>query len=363
MDLFFDIDSDIKYSTEEGINESSGKTEKKYKIKGIFSTIGEMNRNKRSYPLTEWQREVNKYQENFKNGSTNLLMEWEHPPRTAVDPMKAVAKIESLKIDGKYVLGEAVLLDNPQANQIKSLIDNGIKISVSSRGVGNVNNGVVSNFKLITYDIVPDPSDYNAVMNGMVESYQLNEGILQDKTFDVDNNGNIFESKNEDKLMFTKKEFAQAINEKFNSILNIFRLKGEEEKTELAQKKLDYYKEEVKKRFNGAPEELDDKTVKEIFVLVNEALSDFLNLLSLQNMDLSKIDPQDILLKIESKFSVFADLNRFDVFLREIVSDLKNYATIDYVFNLNKISKLTPAKATDVLDRLGKVYSLMLNIF
>ena len=92
-------------------------------------------------------------------------------------------------------MGEAVLLNNPQANQLKSLIDNGVKISVSSRGIGNVGrDGIVENFKLITYDIVPNPSDFNATMNGVCESYRLNEGILEGKTFTTDNNGNIVET-------------------------------------------------------------------------------------------------------------------------------------------------------------------------
>ena len=109
--------------------------------------------------------------------------------------MKAVSKINKLWIEGKYVMGEAVLLNNPQANQLKSLIDNGVKISVSSRGVGNVGrDGIVENFKLITYDIVPNPSDFNATMNGVCESYRLNEGILEGKTFTTDNNGNIVET-------------------------------------------------------------------------------------------------------------------------------------------------------------------------
>jgi hypothetical protein len=120
-------------------------------------------------------------------------MEWEHPARTNVDPMEAVAKITKLNIEGKYVIGEAVLLDNAKANQIKSLIENGIKISVSSRGVGSVKNGIVENFKLVTYDLVSDPSDFNATMNGVVESYSLNEGILQDKSFYLDDFGNVHE--------------------------------------------------------------------------------------------------------------------------------------------------------------------------
>jgi hypothetical protein len=193
--LFFDIDSQPEFVVEENINEATGKTEKTYKVKGIFSTIGERNRNGRVYPKNLWENEVKKYQENFANGSINCLMEWEHPARTEVDPMRAVGKINSLKIEGKYVMGEAVLLNNPQANQLKSLIDNGVKISVSSRGTGNVHNGVVEEFNLITYDFVPNPSDYNATMNGMCESHQLNEGVVQDLYFTLDKYGNIVPSK------------------------------------------------------------------------------------------------------------------------------------------------------------------------
>lgn len=189
--LIYDIDAKPEFVIEESINESTGLPQKKYKIKGTFSTIGEKNRNGRIYPRELWEAEVSKYQENFTTGSINTLMEWEHPARTTVDPMEAVAKITKLAVQDRYVVGEAVLLDNPKANQLKSLIDNGIMISVSSRGVGAVKNGIVENFKLVTYDIVAAPSDLNASMNGLVESYQLNEGIIEDLTFGLDDSGNI----------------------------------------------------------------------------------------------------------------------------------------------------------------------------
>ena len=194
--LMFDTDANVQQlqiEREESINEATGKSEKKYKIKGVFSTIAEKNKNGRVYPKNLWESEVASYQNEIKTGSINTLMEYEHPARTAVDPMKAVAKIEKLWIEGNYVMGESVLLDNPQANQLKSLIDNGVKISVSSRGVGNVRNGVVESFKLITYDVVPNPSDYNATMNGMCESMQLCECVVQGKNFECDQFGNLIE--------------------------------------------------------------------------------------------------------------------------------------------------------------------------
>ena len=219
MNLIFDIDSKSELEVTEQVNEATGNTEKKYKINGIFSTIGEKNRNGRIYTKQIWESEISSYQDNFTNGSINTLMEWEHPSRTNVDPMQAVAKIESLKIEGNYVIGEAVLLNNEKAQQLKSLIDNGIKISVSSRGVGNVRNGIVENFKLITYDLVSDPSDYNATMNGVCESYQLNEGVVQGKNFKYDTDGNIVEVSDKDLCLFETKDIQSALKDKFADFL------------------------------------------------------------------------------------------------------------------------------------------------
>jgi hypothetical protein len=222
----YDLDSQPEFIIKEEINESTGVTSKKYMIKGTFSTIGEKNRNGRIYPRELWETEITKYQENFSSGSINTLMEWEHPARTNVDPMEAVAKITKLQIKDRHVIGEAILLDNPKANQLKSLIDNGIKISVSSRGVGSVKNGIVENFKLVTYDIVSAPSDYSATMNGLIENYQLNEGIIEELSFGLDNFGNIVplsesDCKSECEL-FNKEDVNAAIKSRFADLLNAF---------------------------------------------------------------------------------------------------------------------------------------------
>lgn len=181
MDLFYDNDSIAEIEVLESINEATGKPEKTYKISGIFSTIGKRNRNGRVYPRAIWESQVKEYQDKITSGSINCLMEYEHPPRSSVDPIKAVAKINKLEIKGDHVIGEATLLNNAVANQLKTLIDNGIKISVSSRGVGSVKNGIVENFKLVTYDIVAEPSDYNATMSGIVEGYEQDLSNLEQK--------------------------------------------------------------------------------------------------------------------------------------------------------------------------------------
>ena len=204
MNLIFDIDSNISFEKVDELNESTGKTEKKYKIKGIFSTIGEKNRNSRIYPPEVWKSQVDEYQKEIENGTNNCLMEFEHPARSKVDIMEAVARITKLSIDKNHIIGEAVLLDNPKANQLKSLIDNGVKLSVSSRGAGSVVDSIVRDFHLITYDIVSEPSDYNATMNGVCESYQLNEGMITDVNYELDKHGNLIEANLDESVMYTK---------------------------------------------------------------------------------------------------------------------------------------------------------------
>ena len=220
MKLIFDIDSNSNIEKVDEINEATGEVEKKYKIKGVFSTINTKNRNGRIYPEKLWKEQVEKYQDVIASGSINTLMEYEHPARSNVDPMEAVAKINKLYIEGKYVMGEAVLLNNTKANQLKSLIDNGVKISVSSRGVGSVVDSVVKDFNLITYDIVSNPSDYNATMNGVCESFKLNEGVIDDLHFDFDENGNIIKSTKLEEGLETEstKDFDTLISENLEDV-------------------------------------------------------------------------------------------------------------------------------------------------
>jgi len=187
-------------SIEEVINESTGATERNYYISGIFSTPEKKNRNGRVYSRAIWEREILKYQDEIKNKTVNTLGEWQHPPRSTVDPLKAVMRIVELKIDetGNVVGKAKILNDNTeQTNKLKGLIKEGIKIGVSSRGVGRVSaTGVVEDFKLITYDAVDMPSDYNAMLNGVVEGYTFENGVMLDKEFEIDENGCIGEACN-----------------------------------------------------------------------------------------------------------------------------------------------------------------------
>jgi hypothetical protein len=204
----------------EDLNEATGKSSKTYYISGTFSTIGEKNRNGRIYPKHIWEAEVAKYQGELSSNSINTLCEWEHPERTYVDPMNAIAKIVSLKVEGNKVVGKAKLLNNEKANQLKGLIDEGISIGVSSRGVGNVGkDGIVESFKLITYDCVAQPSDFNANTMGLTEGY-IENGILMTEDYDIvdDKIVKIKICGKETCLEESRENVEQAIIEKFETL-------------------------------------------------------------------------------------------------------------------------------------------------
>lgn len=180
------------------LNESNGKTEKSYYIQGVFSTIGVKNRNGRVYSRHLWEKEVARYQDELRNKTINTLGEYNHPPRSEIDPMKAVIRITELKIDGNHVFGKAKILNNnsPETEQLKALIKEGMKIGISSRGVGSVNEqGVVQSFKLITYDVVPNPSDYNANLDGLTEGALLENGIVKNIEYSLNESGQIQQKK------------------------------------------------------------------------------------------------------------------------------------------------------------------------
>lgn len=166
--IFLFESEDHQFSLVEGVNDG----DRHFYIRGKFATINTVNVNKRIYSRELWEREVAKYQKEIEEGTINTLMEWEHPQgRLKVDPKNAVAKIRKLWIEGDYVMGEAVIFDNPQADTIKSMIRHGVKISVSSRASGSVGaGGHVKEFNLITFDIVTSPSDRSATMGGVFES-------------------------------------------------------------------------------------------------------------------------------------------------------------------------------------------------
>ena len=153
---------DVEYICEEKEN---GK--KDYKIKGIFMQADIKNRNGRVYPMNVLEKEVNRYNKEFVN-ENRAYGELGHPDGPTVNLERVAHMVTSLKRDGDNFIGEAKILKTPMGQIVKSLMDEGAKLGVSSRGMGSLDqkngaNYVRNDFYLATAaDIVADPSAPNA---------------------------------------------------------------------------------------------------------------------------------------------------------------------------------------------------------
>ena len=188
------VDHDVEYITEE--KEGGGKN---YKIRGIFMQADIKNRNGRVYPMEVLQNEVSKYNKNFIK-ENRAYGELGHPEGPTVNLERVSHMITSLEPDGKNFIGEAKIMSTPMGEIVKSLMDEGAKLGVSSRGMGSLNqkngaNYVRDDFYLATAaDIVADPSAPNAFVEGIMEGKEwvwkhgaLLEAELEDlkQQFDV----------------------------------------------------------------------------------------------------------------------------------------------------------------------------------
>ena len=144
-------------------------------IEGIFLQGNIKNRNGRMYPMETLQREVGRYNEsNIVTG--RALGELGHPDGPTVNLDRVSHKIVSLKESGSNFIGKAKILDTPMGSIAKSLIGEGVKLGVSSRGIGSLKptkegfNVVGDDFMLATAaDIVSDPSAPDAFVEGIME--------------------------------------------------------------------------------------------------------------------------------------------------------------------------------------------------
>jgi hypothetical protein len=144
-------------------------------IEGIFLQGGITNRNGRMYPVQTLGREVQRYHENFIVKG-RALGELGHPDGPTVNLDRVSHKIVSLRQEGNNFIGKAQILSTPMGKIASSLLDEGVQLGVSSRGVGSLkptNEGysvVGEDFTLATAaDIVADPSAPDAFVNGIME--------------------------------------------------------------------------------------------------------------------------------------------------------------------------------------------------
>ena len=158
-------------------------------IEGVFLQGNIKNRNGRMYPMETLRKEVARYNENHV-AQGRALGELGHPDGPTVNLDRVSHKIVSLRESGSNFIGKAKILDTPMGRIAKNLIDEGVKLGVSSRGIGSLKmtregiNVVGDDFMLATAaDIVADPSAPDAFVEGIMEGKEWvwDGGILREK--------------------------------------------------------------------------------------------------------------------------------------------------------------------------------------
>jgi len=179
----FDISQD---TINEAIKEENGKLV----VRGVLQRAEAKNQNGRVYPKDILMRESKKYDENFIK-QKRALGELDHPDSSVVNLQNVSHNITEMHFEGDNLIGTCEILTTPSGNILRELIKNGIKLGISSRGLGSVetvNEGpndnpvqkVGNDFELIAFDFVSNPSTHGAFM------YPVNESVdkTQDRTCD-----------------------------------------------------------------------------------------------------------------------------------------------------------------------------------
>jgi hypothetical protein len=172
------------------ITEATDSGKKKYFIEGTFMQANTVNRNGRVYPSTILENEISRYNKNYVSQS-RALGELNHPSGPTVNLDKCSHLITKLVSEGNNITGKASLLETPCGIIAQRLVDAGVKLGVSSRGMGSLKeaNGykeVQKDFTLSAIDIVADPSAPNAFVNGIMEGVEWvwDNGILKQEVIE-----------------------------------------------------------------------------------------------------------------------------------------------------------------------------------
>jgi hypothetical protein len=173
------VDQDIEFFTE------SRDGKKGYFIEGVFAQADTRNRNGRIYPKKIMENAVNNYVENQVK-TKRAVGELNHPDGPTINLDKVSHIITDLKWEGNNVVGKASILNTPNGNIVKGLLEGGVKLGVSTRGMGSLERRndamyVKDDFMLNTVDIVQDPSAQDAFVNGIMEGVEFvfEHGLLK----------------------------------------------------------------------------------------------------------------------------------------------------------------------------------------
>ena len=144
-------------------------------IKGPYMMAEGVNRNNRLYPIEELKREVKRYNEEMVIPG-RAMGELNHPTSADVDLERACHIVSEITQDGNIFYGKSKVLTTPCGHIVRSLINDGVKVGMSSRALGTLEEGsdhnIVKNMKLVAVDCVADPSYPKAFVNGILESKQ-----------------------------------------------------------------------------------------------------------------------------------------------------------------------------------------------
>ncbi len=158
---------------------------KKYTIEGVFAQAEQKNRNGRIYPKMIMEKAVNKYAKE-QVATKRAVGELNHPEGPTVNLDKVSHLITDLKIEDNNVMGKATILGTPMGEIVKGLLEGGVQLGVSTRGMGSLEKRgdamyVKDDFMLNTIDIVQDPSAPGAFVNGIMEGvdWVWNNGIIE----------------------------------------------------------------------------------------------------------------------------------------------------------------------------------------
>ena len=170
MKLITEHTNEVEYIVE-------GKNKQQY-IKGIFMQSDIQNQNGRVYPYNVLKKQVKEFNEKFVK-QDRALGELGHPSGPTVNLDRVSHIITELQEDGKNFIGKAKIIDTPNGKIVKNLLESGVRLGVSSRGLGSVKtnksgvNEVQGDFVLSTVDIVSDPSAPDAFVNGIMEGKEF----------------------------------------------------------------------------------------------------------------------------------------------------------------------------------------------
>ena len=157
------------------INEAIKENNGKLVVKGVLQRANAKNQNGRVYPKEILMRESKKYNDNFVK-QNRALGELDHPDSSVVNLQNVSHNVKEMHFEGDNLLGTVEILTTPSGNILKELFKNGIKLGISSRGLGSVENigegaqEVQPDFELIAFDFVSNPSTHGAFLYPMNES-------------------------------------------------------------------------------------------------------------------------------------------------------------------------------------------------